>query len=236
MVKQRKPFVLSAELCSAYRRVRTAIKLIFLLTSIQGSSCLHARTPIVVLDPAGHGRKLGRLLVEGYERAETLKFAQALKKRLKAISKLRLVISRAPGEEIFPLQIPSFSNRLGAAFFLRIHMFRQESEKPQLFLYHLLFNKFVDMAPHRNDPLRLVPLYQAHFKSANLSQSYGEKIASSLKQHTKYFDTNVLTGLPLKSLVGVTAPAVLLEIGICREDRWKALVEPVAESLKFLGG
>ena len=195
-----------------------------------------AREPIIVLDPAGHARKLGRLLVEGYERAETLKFAQELKKSLEKAYRVRTVISRSPGEEILPLQVPSFSNRLGADFFLRIHMVRQDQEKPQLFLYNLVFNRFVDMSPYRSDPLKLVPLYQSHFLSAHISKQYGKKLFEKLGSHKKHFDVHNLVGLPLKNLVGVTAPSVLLEIGICREDKWRSLVEPVAKALKFLEG
>ena len=194
---------------------------------------------IVLIDPAGHAKDSGRLLVTGYERAETLKFAQALKKKLhEKYSGIRTVISRSPGEEISPLQISSFSNRLRTNFFLRIQMYRQESEKPKIFLYHHLFNDFVDCATNFCDPLRLVPLHEAHFKNIAMTKFYGTRMYDFLNgdNFKKYFDCESLIGLPLRSLVGMTAPAIALEVGICREDKWQSLVEPVVDSLSFLKG
>jgi hypothetical protein len=191
---------------------------------------------IVMIDPAGHAKEPGRLLVEGYERAETFKFADRLRRELAKKTHSRIVLSRSPGEEIMPLQIPSFSNRLGTDFFLRVHMFRQENEKPQIFFYHLLFDPFIDLAKRNNDSLRLIPLRQAHFFSAHKARLCGRKMYEYLNQDSfkKYFDCFVLKGLPISPLVGITAPAILLEIGICREDKWESLVRPIAESMGFL--
>lgn len=192
----------------------------------------------VVIDPAGHSKDLGRLLVEGYERAETLKFANALKQKLESMygDYINPVISRVPGEEVYPLQMASFSNRLQTDLFLRIHMFRQESEKPQIFLYHLLFSPVIDQTVAIVQSLSLISLYQAHVFGANTTKFYGKKIFDHLSQPSfgRYFDCHPLLGLPVKSLVGISAPAILLEFGICREDKWGCLVDPIAESLKFL--
>jgi len=191
----------------------------------------------VLIDPAGHAKDLGRLLVEGYERAETLKFAQALRKRLLKNYKVRPVVSRSPGEEIsHQLQISSFSNRLCADFFLRIHMYREKSEKPKLFLYHLLFSPLVDLTKRDMGPVALLPLHQAHFGKIHLTRFCGGMMYDYLNQDSlkRYFDCFSLQGLPLKALLGITAPAILLEIGICLENKWESLVEPVAASLSFL--
>lgn len=199
--------------------------------------CPKSTRPIVLIDPAGHAKNLGRLLVEGYERAETLKLAHAIKERLLRKYRVRPVISRRPGEEIsHRLQIPSFSNRLGADFFLRIHMYREESEKPKLFLYHLLFHPMVDLAVLDRKPLSLIHVQQAHFGSIHITRFYGETMYDYLNQELfkKYFDCFPLQGLPIASMIGITAPAVLVEIGICRENKWKSLVGPIVDSLRFL--
>lgn len=196
----------------------------------------YGNRPIIVIDPAGDAVDVGRSIVQGYERAQTLRFAHALKKSLLKKYEVYPVISRTSGEKILPLQIPSFSNRLGATFFLRIHMYREESEKPKLFFYHLLFDPFVDTAQRYFDPLNLVPLHQAHFANVHVSRLYGTKMYEYLnkKNFKRYFDCYQLLGIPLKNLIGITAPAILLEIGICREGKWKNLVEPIVDSLSFL--
>jgi len=189
---------------------------------------------IVVLDPAGHAGDLGRWLVAGYERAQTLKFAEAVRAGLLSKANLYTVISRKAGEKVLPLQIPSFSNRLGADIFLRIHMYREESEKPQLHLYHLQFDPFIDLAPRSFDTLSLTPIYQAHFENIHKTRFYGNKMCEHLSQDSfsRYFNCHDLIGLPLKNLVGVKAKvSILLEVGICREDKWKSLVKPIVDSL-----
>lgn len=192
------------------------------------------RQPVVVIDPAGHAGDVGRWLVEGCERAETLQCAQELKKRLEACN-VKAVISRSPCEEVLPLQIPSFSNRLGADFFLRINMYREESEKPKLFLYHLLFDPFVDISRKACD-MELVPLYQAHCRHIAKTMVWGDHMYKHLNQDglKKHVDCFPLRGIPLKHLVGIVAPSLLLEIGMCRENKWRGLIDHIADSLSFL--
>ena len=60
---------------------------------------LHADNQItIMIDPAGHAKNTGRKLSDGYERAETLKFAEALKVTLEELYKAKALLTRAPGE------------------------------------------------------------------------------------------------------------------------------------------
>jgi hypothetical protein len=115
-------------------------------------------------------------------------------------------------------------------------MYREESEKPKIYFYHLQYDPMVDLAKRSNDDLCLTPLHRAHFSNIHLTKFYGDKMFNYLNQNTfkRYFDCYALKGIPLKPLVGITAPAILLEIGICRENKWKSLVKPIVESLTFL--
>lgn len=197
---------------------------------------LFSKAPIVVIDPAGSSKDLGRVLLEGYERAETLKFARVLKDKLSKKYKVYPVVSRSASEEILSLQIPSFSNRLGASFFLRINMYREESVKPKIFFYHLMFDPLIDLAKRNFGVLSFIPLYQSHFINIGRTILLGTKMYEHLNQdfYKKYFECYELKGIPIKPLVGVFAPAVLLEIGICQENKWKSLVDPIVDSLTFL--
>jgi len=211
--------------------------LFFLPSLLAASSLLRfRRQPVVVIDPSGSASDLGRMLVENYERAETLKFAQELKNKLLEHYRVRTVISRAPGEDILPLQIASFSNRLVADFFLRIHIYREESEKPRLFLYHLMTNRLVDLSVNVTGRLGLIPLHQAHIAKIHETRRCGKRMFEHLNQECfkKHFDCNRPLGLPLKKMFGVEAPAILLEVGVCRERKLLSLVDPIAKSLCFL--
>lgn len=216
--------------------------LIFLFLSHMALCDLYAERYIAVIDPAGH--EPGRWLFEGYERAETLKMAYEIKDALIADRSFPdcwiPVVSRSPGEEGSFLRTASFINRLGADFNIRIQMYPEEREKPRVFLYHLVFDPMVDLVCGKKDwqdrgvgensgPLELVPLHRAHFGSVHKTRFYGKRLYDYLSadRFSRYFDCYPLKGLPLVSLVGITAPAIVIEIGICQQDKWKSLVQPI---------
>ena len=194
------------------------------------------RKPILLVDPAGNVSDVGRKLGERYERGATLKFAESLQKKAEEKYNVRVILTRSPGEEILPFQNASFSNRLGADFFIRLQLYRESTIKPKIFLYHLVFDPMVDFAKRNIDSLTFVPVYQAHFANINKTKSFGKKIYDSLnlQLYRKYFDVDSLQGVPLKHLVGIQAPALTIECGISYDDQWKSLVDPIVESLRFL--
>lgn len=216
--------------------MRSAVPLCFVLLTFLFVQYVFPRR-IIVLDPAGHAGNPGRTLLEGFERAQTLRFARQLKEAIERRYRGTLVIlSRSTGETLSFLQIPSFANRLGAHLCVRLSMCREASEKPKIFLYHLLFDSLRDLACREQSDLALTPLYQAHYKNIHKTRLYGKKMYDYLSQdeRKRYFDCYPLRGLPLVNLIGFTAPTLLIEVGICRDDKWKELVSPIAESLYFV--
>jgi len=216
----------------------TVIRILFFFVSILVKSQLEAQHhPVtIMLDPAGHAKNTGRKLINSYERAETLKLAESLSTILEDRYKLKVVFTRSPGEEIVPLQNASFANRLDVDFFLSLHIYKEETAKPKIFAYHLVFNPVADFAKRTIDPLSFIPVHQAHFTSINRTVFAGNMIKSTLnsQQYQKQFDFYGLYGIPLKPLVGMSVPALLLEIGINEDDKWQSLVEPIIDSLFFL--
>lgn len=192
----------------------------------------------VMINPAGHAKDVGRRLVDDYERSTAFKMAQILKERLQDEYGIRCVLTRYPGEEIVDLQNASFSNRLGVDFYLDLRIFRQEEVKPKIFVYHLVYNPIVDFATRTFDPYKFIPVGQSHFFNINKTMIYGHKIKDFLnsQDYKKNFDCLGLFGIPIKPLVGLIAPAICIEIGICEQDQWQSLVEPIVKSLSFLSG
>ena len=141
------------------------LSLIFLLTFLF-KTCLYSSDKkqfLVMIDPAGHAKNVCRKLVEGYERAQTFKFAQSLSKGLQDKYGFRVILTRYPGEEIVDLQNASFANRLNVDFYLNINVYRQDSVKPKIFMYHLVYNPMVDLARRSFEPYTFIPINQVHF-------------------------------------------------------------------------
>lgn len=212
------------------------MKKIFLLTFLFLSS-IFITNASVMINPAGHARDPGRRLIEGVERAQTFKFAEKLQQELQKKYGIKVILTRYPGEEISEWEPASFANRLGTDFYLSIHLYREESLKPKVFLYQLVYNPMIDLYVKSFDPYVFLPVNQAHFQNINKTRFYGKCIKDTLtlKPYKNRFDFYGLYGLPLKPLCGIVAPALLLEVGIHRDEQWPSLIDPVVESLSFLG-
>ena len=189
---------------------------------------------IIMIDPAGSVSDIGRKLVEGYERGATLKFAERIQKKLEEKYNVRVILTRSPGEEILPFQNASFANRLHADFFIRLHLYREDSIKPKIALYHLVFDSLVDFAKRNIDPLTFFSVYQSHFAHIHKTKALGDKVYEylNLQLYKKYFDCVPLSGIPLRHLVGVQAPSIVIECGISHDEQWVQLVEPLCDSLR----
>jgi hypothetical protein len=199
-----------------------------------GSAFDSNRLPLIMLSPSGDAKNVGRKLVEGYERAQTFKFAKALQEELQTQYGFRVILTRFPGEEIVDLQNASFSNRLGVDFYISLHLYRQDRAKPRLYLYHLVYNPMVDLAKRVFDSFRFVSIHQAHFMNIFVTMQYAKMIRDTLCAYESMFDVYGLYGIPLRFLCGIIAPAIAIEIGINQEDQWGIMVLPLVESLVFL--
>ncbi|MFC1845680.1 N-acetylmuramoyl-L-alanine amidase [Candidatus Dependentiae bacterium] len=207
------------------------IKTLVLLTLILFPTIASARFSIM-LDPAGDAKHTGRQIGDSLERGITLQFAEKLKKKLeKYYPDIRVILTRFPGETIYPLQNANFSNRLDVDFYLSIHFFPETKTKPDLFLYYFSYSdEFVTRVPE----IFFCPYDQAHRINGATTRSCADAIAQVLTNdgHKKLFNVNGVLGLPFKPLIGVKAPAVAIEIGLKEKTDWKRYVKPIARSLE----
>lgn len=209
------------------------ISLIFLSTNYV------VRATTIMIDPAGHAKHTGRQLHQGYERAETYKCAEALKSALEQrFDNVRVILTRAPGDEIVPLQNASFANRLNVDFFVRLNFYKEDTQKPQISLYHLVFDPIVDGAKRMSDSTNFIPIHQAHYANIHQSTTIATKMKYQLSQpdYLKLFDVQGVNGLPIKPLVGIQAPALTIEIGLLSDDQWNITVEPLIASFAIVLG
>ena len=194
-----------------------------------------AATKVIMIDPAGHAKQTGRKLRQGYERAETYAFASALKTALEQrMPLLRVVLTRTPGTAIVPLQNASFANRLPADLFIQLSFYKETAEKPTVSIYHLVFDPILDNAKREPNPIGFIPIHQAHYTSLaetkNITQTFKTTLSST--QTTHGFTCLDVYGLPIKALVGITAPAITIECGLLEDKQWQQLVDPLVESIQ----
>ena len=85
--------------------------------------------------------------------------------------------------------------------------------------------------------MSFIPLNGSHIGNIQTTVGFCGKIKKKLSQ-TEYksqFDFFGPIGFPMKSLVGVTSPAIGIEVGICQERKLNALIGPIVDSFSFLG-
>lgn len=186
----------------------------------------------IMLDPAGDAKHTGRQIGDSLERGITLQFAEKLKKKLeKQYPDIRVILTRFPGETIYPLQNASFSNCLDVDFYLSIHFFPETKTKPDLFLYYFSYgDDFVTRVPE----LFFCPYDQAHRINGSITRSWANEIAKILMNdtHKKLFNVNSILGIPFKPIIGIKAPAIAIEIGLKEKIDWKKYIKPIATSLE----
>lgn len=194
-------------------------------------SSLRMQTPFtIMLDPAGDAQTTGRQLDDAFERGITLQCAERLKSVLEEqFSNLRVIITRQPGEILQPLHNANFANRLDVDLFVTLHFYQEAATKPLLYLYHFSYGdefitKVQDLAFH--------PYDQAYLFNAQATHSMITNIQQRLAAYKKQFDCKGPYKLPLKSLIGIKAPAIVVEAGLKHKDDWVSLIEPLVASLE----
>ena len=186
-----------------------------------------------MLDPIGHADFTGRTMLKGYERGVMLTFAHNLQTVLQTDHHLETIISRKAGEAIAPLEIASFANRLQVGLVVNLQGFLTQKAKPTINIYHLCFNKFTEFNQPSLEPGTFIPVERAHLGNIRRTATLASAIKTSLLQfeNIKLLDVSSPVALPIKSLIGITSPAISLEIGSANEKFLSEIIKPIAQAI-----
>lgn len=200
------------------------------ITFVFGSSS--AKIQVIMINPAGDAKNVGRRLNDGFERTEAYKWAERIQQEIQEQFGVKVVLTRAPGDEIVPLQNASFANRLNADLFLSLHIYKDDADKAKIYVYQHGYNKLIDFARRSScDQLSFIPIAQAHqqniFKSRDYISSFKNTFTKS--EYQKNFDFFEPKFLPLKPLAGIIAPSIAIEIGINSDNKWSMFEDPLVE-------
>ncbi len=189
---------------------------------------------LIMLAPAGDAKHIGRKIGDSFERGITLQYAEQLKKIVEEqCPSVAVIISRFPGDIISPLQNASFANRLQVDLFISIHFYQTAETKPQLHLYQFSYNDdFIT-------PQSAISFYhydQAHLFNKKQTNTWATYIKQMCKedQYQKLFIVKDICKLPFKPLIGVTSPAIGIEIGLKNAPDWQQYLAPIAQSIHKL--
>ena len=213
------------------------ILIILLCSLIIKSQC---KKLTVMISPAGDAQYAGRTIDNTFERGITLQCVQKLKQELESRnSKIRIVLTRIPGETIQDLQNASFSNRLNVDLYISINFFTLKSGNPSLFLYYFSLNSDAHSWNITANNLSFTPYNKAHLENLSLTKTIINNIFQLFdSNYKKIFTTHKPLGIPFKPLVGIKSPALGIEISLQKNNDWiiflPALTESIEKALKCI--
>jgi N-acetylmuramoyl-L-alanine amidase len=185
-----------------------------------------------MLDPAGDANDTGRLIDDVFERSLTLATAQLLKQELEnSISGLQVILTRSAGETIEPFQNAQFANRCNVDFFIRLHYVQQNTLPDVITLYHVGWGD--ECMVHNNNDMAFVCYDKAYVASMKRTTSWAHFLQQSLNRLATGSCTGVFA-IPCKPLMGITAPALCIEISLSTTSHGHTLVKNMCAALTEL--
>lgn len=188
---------------------------------------------IIVLDPAGDAKEVGRLIDGAYERTIAFRVAEKLKEEIeRRIPQTMVLLTRQLAQTMQPLQQANFANRIDADLYLHLSFFKQAGARNSIFIYRFSYHDDFIVLPQM---LRFYPYNQAHLFCNQKTTGYTALLADLLQSayHTSYA-THGPYALPITPLIGISCPAIMLEIGIEKESDWLRIIEPLVEAVEHI--
>ena len=192
--------------------------------------------PLILLCAQGDAQTPGRKIRDSFEREQAHAFIQALGKYLHTQEAYALALTHEPSDKPETGRLISLSNKFNPDLFIKIYLTHTSSPKPLISLFYLTLNPLTEAAYRTDYTHSLIPLKRAHIPSLQITKHYATCLKTALDKTTlqKKFTLCGPYGIPILSLVGITAPALAIELGINTPDQWKELIKPLAKSLSFL--
>lgn len=188
----------------------------------------------IMLDPAGDAHHAGRIIDDCFERGLTLQFCENLKKELEKKHPVHVILTRTPGDTLEPLQNASFANRLGVQIYISFHFFQEAEERSKINLYHFIHNPVTDFWSPQQNTLRFIRFDEAHKITIQQTSNYVQQLHKSLSKTIKHADTAPAVSLPFKPLLGITAPAIGIEISLHNRNDWRNYISGMAQAIGAL--
>jgi N-acetylmuramoyl-L-alanine amidase len=182
-----------------------------------------------MIDPSGDAKYTGRIIEDFFERAITFSLAQAIETTLHTMLNCTVILTRAPGEIVAPLQNANFSNRLPVDLFINLNCYQAPHEKLSLYVYYLSYGEFITSPPSQPT---LIPFEKAHLQSIDRTKTCAQHIAQIIRNtYAHSISMHGPFGIPCIALKGIIAPALNIELHCATKEDWKACVEPLSVAI-----
>ena len=168
----------------------------------------------IVIDPSQNNRTIG----SEYEKNITLACAEAIRTYCyNNVLDITIEVTRERGETVEPLQIATFSNTVHPNLHIALHCVAKPV--PELWIYYNQWN-YTDTHQKQSNTISLIPAHQTYLYTYNTSKHYARTVYKFLEAYA-FSEFTIIThkpiGCPCKPLFGLTAPSIVIELGIAHD-------------------
>lgn len=189
----------------------------------------HKKPFTIILEATGDAVTPGRTIGNNFENAVSFTIAQHIKQMIDSTSAhIKIYINRTPTEIIVPLQNAQFANKLNADLYLSLHCYHHTNAQPRITLYQYSYH---EPSIFKKGSLGFYTADQV----ATINESQTTRWAQEFKVYLASQSQVELQGvykLPFKSLMGIEASALAIEIGMAGEQDLPIVITLLANCLE----
>jgi len=178
----------------------------------------------IVFDPSYDASYcLGREIKDEFERGISLKFVKELKRKLSEKNNyLNIFLLRDSIYLMSNIDNINFLNRSNIFIYLGFQFYSTNFKNKNISIYYYLY-KDTDfwLNKVKLNSLNFLNLDMAYLINLNKTKQFADSIYSILKLNClgkKHISVDMPIGLPLKQLIGIISPAIILDMSIYNKD------------------
>lgn len=187
----------------------------------------------IMLSPLGDSKNPGREVPDGTERGINRQLCEHIKQQLEQLnSSIRVVLSHNSGEVITQDDKANFANRLQVKLYISISLFPDDNLNCSLYWY----GKPGDTTRYQPKKLSLCKKSDAHIFSQSISEKICQQLHSDLTESPASNNIVIFEPqqLPIKSLMGIKAPACAFEASVKQTGDWQYYIDLFAQAINQL--
>jgi N-acetylmuramoyl-L-alanine amidase len=191
-------------------------------------------TYTIMINPVGDAQNTGRLIDGSFERTLTFECAQHLKNLVEQqYPHIAVVLTRTPGQTVAPLHNANFANRLPADFFIDLRFYQETQAKPSLFIYYFSYQPDCTQKPSE---FAFYTHDQSYIFNYKASQQWAHKVYATCAQpaYAQQYISHKPIAAPCAPLIGITAPALIIEVGLKQKTDWQLLTNLLVDTIKLV--
>lgn len=197
----------------------------------------HKQPFTLMLNPFGDAGNAGRIIDGCYERGLTLQCTEQLKEAFKQkLPQIEVILTRFQAEHLEPLQNAYIANRLKTNLYITLQFYFQKYDSSHVMLYYYIQHPTDLWVEAKPQSMSYIPADQAYRVNHKQTQKAATLCAQELNAiaNSYNFIFQGIYSFPCKSLLGIQAPALTLEIGLKSKNDWPRFVEPLAICIEKL--